>query len=176
MNPVAERYAQAFFSLAKEEGRVASLKDEAAALRSICSRDLIRLLDNRSIDKDEKKALFRETIVGADPYLMNLLCLLVDKGRGRYLPETLSAFMTYCNEELNIQEVTVWSARPLTDEEERTIASAIGAKLGKEVEIANRIDESLIAGTRILVGDRMYDSSLKARVKSLKEELLKESW
>ena len=176
MNPIAERYAQAFFSLAKDEGRVAELKGEAAILRQACSRELVRLLDLRSIGKDEKKALFRESLTGADPYLMNLLYLLVDKGRGRYLPEILDAFIRYCNEELNIQEALVWSARPLTETESATIADAIGKRFGKQVEITNRIDESLLAGTRIFINDRVYDSSLKAKVRSLKEELLKESW
>ena len=66
--------------------------------------------------------------------------------------------------------------RPLTEEESAQIAQAIGTRFGKQVEITNRIDESLLAGTRIFINDRVYDSSLKAKVRSLKEELLKESW
>ena len=176
MNPVAERYAQAFFSLAKDEDRVAEFKDEAVILRRACSRELTRLLDMRSIGKDEKKAIFAESLTGADPYLMNLLNLLIDKGRGRHLPEILDAFVKLCNVELNIQEALVYSARPLTEEEAAQIAQAIGNRFGKQVEITNRIDESLLAGTRIFINDRVYDSSLKAKVRSLKEELLKESW
>ena len=70
----------------------------------------------------------------------------------------------------------VYSARPLSAAESDRIAGAVSAKLGKDVEITNRIDESLLAGTRIFINDRVYDSSLKAKVRSLKEELLKESW
>jgi len=70
----------------------------------------------------------------------------------------------------------VYSARPLTEKEHAEIGDAISGKLGKAVEITNRIDESLLAGTRIFINDRVYDSSLKAKVRSLKEELLKESW
>ncbi|RVU97651.1 ATP synthase F1 subunit delta [Coriobacteriales bacterium OH1046] len=176
MNQIAERYAQAFFSLAKDEDAVAELKGEASALKAVCDRDLIRLLDNRSVTKDEKKALFRESIRGADRNLMNLLYLLVDEGRGHYLAEILGGFISLCNEDLGIQEVMVYSARPLTEEERAEIGGAVGGKLGKAVEIANRIDESLLAGTRILINDRVYDSSLKAKVRSLKEELLRESW
>lgn len=176
MNQVAERYAQAFFSLAKDEGTVAELKDEASALRTVCDRDLIRLLDNRSVTKDEKKAIFRDSIHGADRNLMNLLYLLVDEGRGHHLPEILDGFISLCNEDLDIQEVMVYSARPLTEGERAEIGDAISGKLGKAVEITNRIDGSLLAGTRILINDRVYDSSLKARVRSLREELLKESW
>lgn len=176
MNQVAERYAQAFFSLAKDEGTVAELKSEAAVLKTVCNRDLIRLLDNRSITKDEKKAIFRESLHGADRNLMNLLYLLIDEGRGHYLLEILDGFVSYCNEDLNIQEVMVYSARPLTEKEHAEIGDAISGKLGKAVEITNRIDESLLAGTRIFINDRVYDSSLKAKVRSLKEELLKESW
>ena len=176
MNQIAERYAQAFFSLAKEEDRVAELKGEATVLKAACSRDLVRLLDNRAVTKDEKKALFAESLTGADKDLMHLLFLLIDEGRGRWLPEILDGFITYCNEDLDIQEVMVYSARPLTQAETDKIAEAVRGKLGKDVEIANRIDESLLAGTRIFINDRVYDSSLKAKVKSLKDELLKESW
>lgn len=176
MNQIAERYAQAFFSLAKEEGTVAELKGEAAALKRACSRDLVRLLDNRSVTKDEKKALFKESLPGASKNLLHLLYLLIDENRGRFLPEILDGFISYCNQELNIQEVLVWSARPLSQEETATISQAVSGKLGKEVEVTNRIDESLLAGTRIFIGDRVYDSSLRTKVRSLKDELLKESW
>ena len=176
MSQVADRYAEAFFSLAKEEGKVASLKSEAVALRSACDRDLVRLLDLRSVSKEEKKDLFRESLPGADAYLLNLLCLVIDAGRGRALPQILDAFISLCNEELGVQEVTVWSARPLTESERDKIAQVVSERYGKEAEITNRIDESLLAGTRIFIDGRVYDTSLKTRVKSLKDELLRESW
>ena len=176
MNQIAERYASAFFSLAQEEGKVAELKGEVASLRPACSRELVRLLDNRSVSKDEKKELFAQSLQGADKDLLHLLYLLIDAGRGHYLPEILDGFTHLCNEELNIQEVMVYSARPLTSAERTRIEDAVSAKLNKGVEITNRIDESLLAGTRIFINGRVYDSSLKTKVRSLKEELLKESW
>ena len=176
MNQIAERYAQAFFLLAKELDAVARLKGEVSSLRPACTRDLVRLLDNHAISKDEKKAIFAESLVGADKNLLHLLFLLIDEGRGHWLPEILDGFISLCNQELNIQEVMVYSARPLSAAESDRIAGAVSAKLSKDVEITNRIDESLLAGTRIFINGRVYDSSLKAKVRSLKEELLKESW
>lgn len=176
MSQVADRYAQAFFDLAREEGRVRELKSQATALKAACDRDLVRLLDLRSVTKDEKKALFRECLPGADTYFLNLLYLVVDEGRGRYLPQILDAFLALCNEELGVQEVTVWSARPLTQDESDRIAEAVAGTSGKQVEITNRIDETLLAGTRIYIDGRVYDTSLKTRVRSLKEDLLRESW
>ena len=70
----------------------------------------------------------------------------------------------------------MYSAKPLSDEDSEKIKKAVADKLGKEVIIKNRIDHTLLAGTRIYVNNRVYDSSLKAKVSHLKEELLKESW
>ncbi|MBR2552253.1 MAG: ATP synthase F1 subunit delta [Clostridiales bacterium] len=176
MNQVAERYAQAFFSLAADEKKVAELKDQAADMLSVVDRDVIKFLETRAIAKSDKKALLKDVLKGADRDFVNFMSLLVDSGRSHYIVDILKSFISQCNEELKIQEVTVVSARELTEKETAEIAEAIGKKLGKKVEITNKIDKTLLAGTRIYINDRVYDSSLKARVNSLREELLKESW
>ena len=176
MNPVSERYADAFFSLALEDGKVALLKKQVESLLAVFDRQTIKFLDTRAISKQDKKAILSEALKDADKDLKNLVCLLVDTGRSHYVREILDGFVKLSNEELGIQEVTVCSARPLTESEKEQIAKAVEAKLHKTVEIENRIDESLLAGTRIYINDRVYDSSLKAKVSHLKEELLKESW
>lgn len=176
MNQVAERYAQAFFSLAVDEKKVAELKEQATEMLSVVDRDVIKFLDTRAIAKSDKKALLKEVLKGADKDFVNFMSLLVDSGRSHYIVDILNSFISLCNEELKIQEVKVVSARELNEKEIAEISKAIKEKLNKEVEITNKIDESLLAGTRIYINDRVYDSSLKARVNSLKEELLKESW
>jgi F-type H+-transporting ATPase subunit delta len=176
MNQVAERYAQAFFSLAADEKKVAELKDQAAEMLSVIDRDVIKFLDTRSIAKSDKKALLKDVLKGADKDFVNFLSLLVDSGRSHYIVDILKGFISQCNEELKVQEVTVVSARELTDAEKAEIGEAISKSLNKNVEITNKIDKTLLAGTRVYINDRVYDSSLKARVNSLREELLKESW
>ena len=176
MNPVSERYAEAFFSLALDEGKVALLREQVESLLGVFDRQTIKFLDTRSISKQEKKDVLSEVFKDADKDLKNLVCLLVDTGRSHYVNEILEGFVELSNEELGIQEVTVYSARKLTESELEQIRKAVEAKIKKTVEIENRIDETLLAGTRIYINDRVYDSSLKAKVSHLKEELLKESW
>ena len=176
MNQVAERYAQAFFSLAAEDNKVAELKQQATDMLNVVDRDVIKFLDTRAIPKSDKKALIKDVLKGADKDFVNFMSLLVDSGRSHYIVEILKGFISQCNDALGIQEVTVVSARDLLDTEKAEIADAIGKSLNKKVEIINKIDRTLMAGTRIYINDRVYDSSLKARVNSLKEELLKESW
>jgi F-type H+-transporting ATPase subunit delta len=176
MNQVAERYAQAFFLLAAEDNKVAELKNEATQMLSVVDRDVIKFLDTRAIAKSDKKALLKDVLKGADKDFVNFLSLLVDSGRSHYIIDILKSFISQCNRELKVQEVTVVSARKLEDPEIEKLAEAIGKKLNKKVEITNKIDQTLLAGNRIYINDRVYDSSLKARVNSLKEELLKESW
>ena len=176
MSQVSERYAQAFVSLAQEENKVSALREEAERALNVFDNNVKSFLGNSGITKQEKKDVLMEAFKNADTSFRNLLNVLVDSSRAFYTKEVLEDFIKLANQELNIQEVLVYSAKPLSEEDSEKIKKAVADKLGKEVIIKNRIDHTLLAGTRIYVNNRVYDSSLKAKVSHLKEELLKESW
>ena len=176
MSQVGERYAQAFLSLAEEENKVALLKKEAEQVLSSLGHDVLRFFQSNYVTKEVKKELIQEAYASADKVLRNLLCLLVDSGRSYYLSDVLKQFIAQANKALHIQEVKIVSARPLQEEEVQMICAAIEKKLNKHVVVNVQLDKSLLAGTRIYINDRVYDSSLKAKIAHLKEDLLKESW
>lgn len=173
---VTDAYAQAFLSLAIEENKVEFLRDQAEEVVKTLDSDILRFFRISSIDKQSKRAVIKDCMKKADTNLQNLLCLLVDSNRSFYMAEVLKRFIVLANKELNIQEITIESASELSEQELNEICSAVEKNLNKKVIASVKIDKSLLAGTRIFINDRVYDTSLKTRIAHLREELLRESW
>lgn len=176
MSQVSETYAQAFLSLAKEENKVALFKEQVEKLLCAFDADTLHFFRINAVSKQAKKEVIKEALKDADKNLQSLLCLLVDANRSFYIAETLKHFVLLANKELHIQEITIFSANPLSEEEVSQIVTATEKNLGKKVVASVKLDKTLLAGTRIYINDRVYDSSLKAKVAHLREELLRESW
>lgn len=173
---ISERYAQALFELASEENKVREAKEETESLLSVIREnpelpDFFRAV---KITKEEKKQLiehaFSETY---DRNLISFMKLLIDKGRIGYLAEILKVFVQKANEELGITEATVWSARKLPERELRRITEALEKKTGKQIVLRNEIDEQLIAGIKVVVGNNVTDVTMKRRIDGMKEALLR---
>ena len=73
----------------------------------------------------------------------------------------------------NVVDVTVTSASPISQKEQDTIATSLRARLGRDVNIATEIDETLIGGAVITAGDVVIDGSLRARLDGLANALIK---
>ena len=174
-NEVAERYAQGLFELAWENDTVESKEQAEGLLQTIRSTpELNVFLRAVKITKDEKKSFIESTFADAlDIDMIHFIKLLIDKGRIYYLRDILEEFVRLANERLGIENAVVWSARPLKEADLKRLLEALEKKSGKKVNLENRIDPELIAGIKVTVGSTVTDVTMKNRIESLKEELLK---
>ena len=99
--------------------------------------------------------------------------LLIDKGRIYSLKDILKAIVHKANDELGIQEALVYSARKLQDTDLERIRKALETKTGRTVVLKNRIDESLIAVIKVVVGNNVTDVTMKHKLEEMKASLLK---
>jgi F-type H+-transporting ATPase subunit delta len=173
---ISERYAQALFELAFDENTVKETKQQAESILQL-TEDTPELLDffrAVKVTKEEKKDLINRVFSDAyDQYMVSFMKLLIDKGRMDYLKEILRVLIQKANEELGIQEAVVYSARKLDDEAMAKIKGALEKKTGKEIVLKNQIDEQLIAGIKVVVGNNITDVSMKRRIEGMKEALLR---
>ncbi|GHV29466.1 hypothetical protein FACS189481_2280 [Clostridia bacterium] len=70
-----------------------------------------------------------------------------------------------------IEEVRVFSAVKLTDEQLQKMKSMLEDKLKKSVEIENLVDESLISGVVLKYGDNLLDASFESTLRNLKLQI-----
>ena len=92
----------------------------------------------------------------------------------KYIEERLGAkCQIIYNTRLDIEEGIIYSTIKLNEDEINKISEALTKRTSKKVELKNQIDESLIGGVKIVIKDRVYDSSIKYKLEQLKSSLIK---
>ncbi len=181
-NTVARPYAQAIFEIAEASGTLAEWSDSLATAGELLGdHELVEYLDNPALS-DERRLDFltglfasagSQKLSGDDSRGVNFLKLLLENGRIAVLPEIAAQFETLKADVENSVDAVVTSASPLSDEQRREIVAALRERLGRDVKITTRIDESLIGGAVIRAGDVVIDGSLRARLDGLASALVK---
>jgi len=105
--------------------------------------------------------------------MIRFLKLLVDKRRMINLREILMQYDRLANEKLGIETAVVSSARKLSDEDMERIQAALEKKTGKKIVLRNHVDESLIAGIKVTVGNNVTDVTVKSQIEDMRSALLK---
>lgn len=175
-NEIAERYAQGLFELARESNTVREKKEQAELiLKAIADNpELTVFLRAVKVTKEEKKNLIAEVFKdAADQETINLIKLLLDKGRIGYFREIFTEYVRLADEELGIATATVESARELKAEDIERIRKALIRKTGREIVMKTKINPDLIAGIKVTVGNNVTDITMKTKIDSMKEALLK---
>lgn len=175
-NEIAERYAQGLFELARESNTVREKKEQAELiLKAIADNpELTVFLRAVKVTKDEKKNLIAGVFKdAADQDTINLIKLLLDKGRISYFREIFSEYVRLADEELGIATATVESARELKAEDLERIRKALIKKTGREIVMKTKINPDLIAGIKVTVGNNVTDITMRTKIDSMKEALLK---
>lgn len=173
LDPVAQRYADALFSLAKKSGVLEEVRRDVARLAEEVSQPGAGayLFDAR-VSVGERRKRLDPILSGLHQMTRNFVGLVFDKRRESLLSHLGEAFHRRVLEERGAAEGLVRSARPLGAAEVRRLASSIGSKLGKTLTLDNQVDPDLLAGVRVIVGSRMIDHSLSGRLNGLKKRML----
>ncbi len=178
MSQLTERYATALFELALQENALPLYQCQIKELIGIFTENnsIQSFFAAVQISTDEKKELLTKAFKGKiEPMIFNFLNLLVDKKRISHVVEIMKEFNTLCNRELNIREGIVYSARPLTQDQIGQLEQTLCENKNQKIELQNLIDERLISGIKVAMENQVIDLSMKNRIESLKNELLKES-
>lgn len=174
---VETTYGDALFELAVSESSVDSLYAEAQAVIEAFEQnvELGKLLNHPKIEKEEKEQVIKnifEQFVSKD--MTGLLKIMVSKDRQNNIVDTLKAFQNRVKEYKKIGIVYVSTARALTDEQkEKLVAKLLATTNYVELEMTYTVDESLIGGMVIRIGDRVVDSSIKHKIDELAKDLRK---
>jgi F-type H+-transporting ATPase subunit delta len=173
LSVVHRTYARSLFQAAKEAGRVravrADLGDFVEAERQV--PELGELLRNPQLDKGVKTAAVEAVAGDADPLVLNLLRLLVEKGRSGEVAQVASEFERMAAAEEGELSVQLTTAYELSDEEARAIVGQIEQRSGRKVEANRTVDPALIGGMVLQVGARRVDASIRGRLEQLGRDL-----
>ena len=121
--------------------------------------------------RSAKTRVLAEVTRGGQQLLANALQLMLERGRFAAVPELHSAYDALAIVEEGVVEVEVISAAELSPETEKKIAARIKEATGRRVEMARRVDPSIIGGLVLRIGDVIVDGSVKARIRQLRRRL-----
>lgn len=174
---VARRYAAALFSLGKKQGEAAmdSYGQSLAELAEMLSSEpkLGQLLRSPVIGPDEKKAVLGALLdrMSAAPAMRNFCFLLADKERLGSLASIADWYGIMLDEAHGVLRGKVITAIKLSPERQVKLKEDLQKKIGKDMELVFSVDPEILGGMILAVGDRVLDSSLRAQLGAMRENL-----
>jgi len=172
LSGVAERYANALFELAEEDGALAAVEKDLDAFAALIaeSDDLKRLVRSPVFSADEQTRAVTAILAKAEigGLVANLVRVTAANRRLFIVPDLITAFKRLAATGRGEVAAEVTSAEPLSDRHLDELKAALKASLGKDITLATHVDPSLIGGLIVKVGSRMIDGSLKTKLNSLK--------
>ena len=165
----ARPYAEAAFSFATENKQLAEWSDTLNNLALIAQDvQMTKFIGNPSHSDADKVSIF-ESVMGSklSETAKNLLVALADNGRLNALPDVAKLFDQLKATAEKRVKATVTSARKPTAEQQRKLSAALNTKFDAEVDIDFVVDESLISGIRIKVGDWVVDNTAVTQLQKL---------
>lgn len=171
---LASRYAEALFSAAwekKETDRIESdLKVVAQLLADV--PDLGRILDHPEVALERKITLLERAFSEAvTKTTYAFLKLLVRRGRSHLISLVEDEYERLADQARGIAKVQVWTAVPMTDEQQVHLQQALQRVTGKTAELEIQIDSTILAGVRLQIGDQLVDGSAAGRLEALRASL-----
>jgi F-type H+-transporting ATPase subunit delta len=170
----ARRYARALLDVALEKGD-ANLRQELEVVGQLYAEhaELRTLLLHPTVPAEKKTAVVGAVLRGrSSELLQRLIGLLAQRDRIELLPLIAKAYLRLWNTHQGIVEAEAVSARPLDETETRAVAAAAArAAGGKEVELRRRVDPDLMGGLLLRMEGRIFDGTVRARLRALREQL-----
>ncbi len=173
---VENKYAKALFDAVLESENLepgAALEELDAITASFEEvPEFYQLYTSPVMSDDEKKkmlqTIFKERLT---PEIYYFLLILIDKQREIHFLDIRNVFQKLTEEHQKKMKATAVTAIPLSEEAFGKLRETLGKVTGKEVELFNEVDETIIGGVMLLMGDQIIDGTLRRRLNIMKDEL-----
>ena len=168
----AIRYAKAVLSLANEQNSASKLNDDMKSVVNAVaeSKDLSDMLQSPVIHSKVKKATLLEVFPNMNKLSVKLIDLLVENKRIDIIDVVAQKINMLFDESQGTQIAKVTTAIPLTKELEAKVLTKVKELTGNDAEVQNTVDESILGGFILRVGDIQYNASIANKLDKLKRE------
>jgi len=171
---VAARYAQALLEIAEEQQKtdaaVSDMRDLYGTVDN--NREFELFLKNPIIKSDKKIAILEKIFEHFDEVSMSFIRLITKNGRESLLPAIAHEFDGRVKSVRGIVPITLTSAVALDASVKDTIVKKLSAQVQGKLEIEERIDEKLIGGFTVRMGDIQIDASILRQFKEMRKNLM----
>jgi F-type H+-transporting ATPase subunit delta len=170
-----KRYAEALFQLALEHDRAEQWGEDMKLLSQVLQdADFGPFLTHADVPYDEKVKSMDTVLRDVDPMVKNLGTLLVVRGAVNMAGDIQVEYARLLDQHLGRQQIEVTSAVSLDDAALQRIRQFVSGLINKEVVVASHVDESILGGIIIQVGDQLLDGSTRTQLANLRKQIRSE--
>lgn len=173
MEEIARVYGDALFGVAKEEDKLDEVREELGQFADAIGDDLeLRtFLFSPYFSSQEKREGIAKVLSGGTDELVNFLELLAEKHRMPAIFRIRAHFDDLWAEENKRLEVRVTSAIPLDQSVIDKVGEEIERQTDRKIDMETDVDEDILGGLVLRVGNMVLDASLRAKLEKLRQEV-----
>ena len=172
---IARPYAEALYKAVKASAgadviHASAWVEELAAIAR--NPQLLAFSDSPKATIDQVLGLITGVAKTAMPEMArNFLRTVVENGRLNALPEIAAQFRELKNAQSGSSDAIVYSAFPIAPDALAEVKSSLEKRFGRKLNVSVELQTELIGGIRVVVGDEVLDTSVKARLEQMKVAL-----
>lgn len=174
MTQIASVYGEAMYSLAKDNHLLDPILEEMNALKAGFEEnpDFVRLLSTPNLSKEQRVSILDDSFSGKiQPYLLNFLKILTEKGYVSQFPGCCEAFRDLYNRDMGILPVTAVTAVPLSGEQTARLQEKLSDMTGRKIALSNRVDPQCLGGVRLDYDGKQLNDTIAHRFQAIRELL-----
>ena len=168
----AIRYAKAVLSLASDQKAADAVNSDMKLLSNTLleSKELSDMLQNPVVASSIKKSVLLEVFKNSNKTTLSLIDTLISNNRIDIISDVALKYRQLFDQSKGIELATVTTAVALTADLEKKVLAKAKELTGKDVEVKNIIDESILGGFILRIGDVQYNASVSNQLNKLKRE------
>jgi len=169
---LARPYAEALFQVAVK-GDLKQITAQVEALAAVTADAQLRqFADNPKATPEQVMDVIASAVnTPLNDTAKNLLSTVIANGRLTVLPEIAAQFHVLVNERSGVSDAQVFSAFEIAPEQLGQLVKTLEKRFGRKLNAIVQIEPELIGGIRVVVGDEVLDTSVKARLEQMKVAL-----
>lgn len=171
---IARPYAQAAFDIAQEKSDLKGWSEMLQLIAAVASDATMQdIIGNPSIEKERVIGLILDICAdNLDGAGKNFVKVLAENGRLNVAVEIAQRYEEHRAEAEKTVEAEVTSAFPLSEAQIKSVSAALKKRLGRDVNLVTKIDESIVGGAIIRAGDLVIDGSVSGQLEKLANTLM----
>jgi len=172
---VAKRYAAALFGLARRDDILDAVAQDLTLIsRFLAEVPYLRAVLMQPLVSDARKytivdEAFSDRVTASS---LNFLKLLIRKRREDLVNECVREFRALLAEHNNTVDAEAWTAVPMTLEQQERLVRSLYTLTGKKVRLMAEIDQALVGGVVVRIGDTVIDGSVRGKLERLERQML----
>jgi len=172
---IARVYAEALFEVARDNGKLDEIHDQLGEVADAIAenRDLQVFFFSPYFSSAEKRHGIARVLSGAEPELVNFLELLAEKHRVPVIFRIRRRFDEMWAKEKRRLEVRLTSAVELPRDVVKEVGKQIEDQTGQTIELESDVDENILGGIVLRVGNMVLDASVRNKLERLRKEVAK---